>query len=147
MAGPALTFGAKPQPPGTPPGAPPGGPQQGAATEVRDLSRRLRTLEERYTNLQTKTQITEQNMLSRNKRISVEIKTINLDMNEIKKELLEVKDRILLLLKEIQSLAKKEELQVLNKYINLWEPINFVTRTEVAQIIEEILKKKSSSNK
>jgi predicted nucleic acid-binding Zn-ribbon protein len=109
--------------------------------EVRDLGRRLRTLEERYSNLQTKTQITEQNILSRHKRVTVELKTMNMDINELKKEMMEIKDRILLLIKEIQTLAKKEEFQVLQKYINLWEPINFVTRNEVNDIIKETLRK------
>ena len=76
---------------------PPAGPKHGAGTtanmdavthEVRDLGRRLRTLEERYSNLQTKTQITEQNILSRHKRVTVELKTMNMDINELKKEMM-----------------------------------------------------------
>ncbi|MBS3098134.1 hypothetical protein J4209_05050 [Candidatus Woesearchaeota archaeon] len=108
---------------------------------LRDIGTRLRILEERYTNLQTKTQITEQNMLSRNKLLSTEIKATNLDIHEIKRELIEIKDRILLLIKELQMCAKKEEVNVLEKYINLWEPVNFVTRNEVEDIINEISKK------
>jgi len=109
------------------------------SNDVKELSRRLRTIEERYTNLQTKTQITEQNMLSRNKQITTEIKTINSEINEIKKEIIEIKDRILLLIKELQMCAKREEVKILDKYINLWEPVNFVTRNEVKDIIKETL--------
>lgn len=110
------------------------------SNDVKGLSRRLRTIEERYTNLQTKTQITEQNMLSRHKQITTEIKTINSEINEIKKEIIEIKDRILLLIKELQMCAKREEVKILDKYINLWEPVNFVTRNEVKDIIKETLK-------
>lgn len=109
------------------------------ANAVRDLNRRLRTLEERYTNLQTKAQITEQNMISRHKRFNIEVKTINADMTEQKKEIMEIKERILLMIRELKSSAKKEEVKVLQKYINLWEPLNFVTRNEVNEIIKEIL--------
>lgn len=111
------------------------------ANAVRDLSRRLRTLEERYTNLQTKLQITEQNMLSRHKHYTLEVKTINMDMTEQKKEIMEIKERILLLIRELRATAKKEEVKVLQKYISLWEPLNFVTRNEVNEIIREILAK------
>lgn len=110
--------------------------------ETKDIGRRLRTLEERYSNLQTKTQITEQNMISRHKQVSTEIKTINTELNDIKKEILEIKDKILLIIKEIQGYAKKEELKVLERYIHFWEPLNFVTRNEVKEIINEILKNK-----
>lgn len=107
------------------------------SADLSDLNRRIRTLEGRYTTLQTKTQITEQNMLTRHKQNTIEFKTINMDVNEIKKNISEIKDRILLLIKEIQECAKKQEVKVLEKYINLWEPVNFVTRHE----FEEELKK------
>ncbi|MEK6808102.1 MAG: hypothetical protein AABY14_00275 [Nanoarchaeota archaeon] len=110
------------------------------SNETKDIGRRLRTLEERYSNLQTKTQIIEQNMISRHKQLSTEVKTINTEINEIKKEVLDVKDKILLIIREIQTYSKKEEVKVLEKYIQFWEPLNFVTRNEVKDIINEILK-------
>lgn len=115
------------------------------ANETKDIGRRLRTLEERYSNLQTKTQITEQNMISRHKQTTTEIKSINTELNEIKKEIIEIKDKILLIIKEIQGYAKKEELKVLERYIHFWEPLNFVTRNEVKEIINETLNKMKSN--
>ena len=35
--------------------------------------------------------------------------------------------------------AKTEDVQVLDRYINLWEPANFVTRTEVEKIVDEAI--------
>ena len=110
--------------------------------EIRDVSRRIRTQEERYGNLLTKTQITEQNILSRNRRVTIDIKAINSEINEITKEILEIKDRIMLLIRELQVTAKKEEVDVLKKYINLWEPVNFVTRNEIMEIIDEEFRKR-----
>lgn len=111
------------------------------AQEVTDVSRRLRTLEERNANLQSKIQLTEQNMISRNRHITTEIKTLNSDIGEIKKEINEIKERILSIINELKITAKKEEVRILEKYINLWEPVNFVTRNEVRDIIREILDK------
>jgi len=45
------------------------------------------------------------------------------------------------IIKELDIFAKKEQLKVLEKYINLWNPLNFVTTKEVEKIIEEKLKK------
>jgi uncharacterized protein (DUF342 family) len=105
--------------------------------QLTELSRRLRTLEGRYTNLQTKTQVIEQNMISSYKRLLSEIKTTNSDVREVKKEFQEIKERILSLIQELQSCAKKEEIKVLQKYVHLWEPMNFVTREEVEELMEE----------
>ena len=117
-------------------------PMADLTEEIRNISRRLKVSEERYTNLRTKVELTEQNMLSRDKQISTEIKTTNADVHELKKELAEIKERMLMLIKELQTCAKREEVKVLEKYINLWEPVNFVTRNEVEDIIKDILGKK-----
>ena len=113
----------------------------GALDHISELGRRLRTLEERYTNLQTKSQVMGQNMLHSHKRLLNEIKTTNLDIREVKKDLQEIKERLLSLIAELQSCAKKEEVKVLQKYVNMWDPMNFVTRNEIKDIIGEMLGK------
>ncbi|MBW2981091.1 hypothetical protein KY360_06770 [Candidatus Woesearchaeota archaeon] len=152
---PAITIGKpKPQPGGEKPkpkGITIGGPKPKPAEEeaappkmsedIAELSRRIRTMEERYNTLQTKTQLIEQNMLSYHKQAIGETKTINTDFREIRRDIEDIKDKILTLIKELQLSAKKDEVKVLERYINLWEPINFVTRTEVGDLIKEALEK------
>jgi hypothetical protein len=50
-----------------------------------------------------------------------------------------MKSKILMILKELQSGAKKEDIKVLQKYVDMWEPLNFVTRNEINEIIDEKL--------
>ena len=109
--------------------------------DISNLSRRLRILEESFTNLRRALQITEQNMLAKNKVFATEIRTITSDISDIKKEIAEVKEKILDLVKELQTSAKRDEVKVLEKYINLWNPIKFVTQNEVEQIVKDFLKK------
>ena len=112
--------------------------------DINTLSRRLRLLEEGFTNLRRFFQVTEENIMAKNKHYSAEIKTITSDISEIRKEIQEVKDKMLLLIREFQNVARKDEVKVLEKYINLWNPIKFVTQNEVQQIINEILERKKS---
>ena len=114
----------------------------GISSDVNSLSRRLRLLEEGFTNIRRFSQIAEENAIARNRHFSSEIKTLTSDINELRKEILELKDKILLIIRELQSVARKEEVKVLEKYINLWNPIKFVTQNEVGQIIDEIIEKK-----
>ena len=116
----------------------------GITSDVNTLSRRLRLLEEGFTNLRRFFQITEDNAIAKNKYYSAEIKTLTSDINEIRKEIQELKDKLLLVIKELQVVARKEEVKVLEKYINLWNPIKFVTQNEVEQIINEVLDKKKN---
>ena len=111
------------------------------AEDIGNLSRRLRLLEESFGNLRRSLQLTEQNMLSKNKSFSTEIRTTASDIGEIKKELNDVKEKILEMVSELETNAKKEEVKILEKYINMWNPIKFVTQNEVEQIVKEILEK------
>ena len=114
----------------------------GMTTDINTLSRRLRLLEEGFTNLRRFFQVTEENIITKNKYYSAEIKTLTSDISEIRKEIQELKDKFFLIIKELQTVARKEEVKVLEKYINLWNPIKFVTQNEVEQIINEVLEKK-----
>jgi len=117
-------------------------PQQDLSSfteDIGNLSRRLRLLEEGFTNLRQALHITEENMLSKNKVFSTEIRTTDSDIKDIKKDIAEVKEKIIGLIKELQTTAKKEQVKILEKYINLWNPVKFVTQNEVEQIVKELM--------
>jgi len=107
--------------------------------ELNSLSARLRIAEERYTNLRKKSQLVEQNMLTGHKNTNLEVKSINAELNEIKREISDVKNKISLMINEFQTFAKKDELKVVEKYVNLWEPMKYVTQNEVENIVRKIM--------
>lgn len=109
---------------------------------VNDLSRRLRVIEERYTGLRKKSMMTEQHMLSNHKRVSTEVKTLTSDINEIRKQIDDLNDHMLQIIKELEKSARKEDVKVLERYLYFWKPINFVTRQEAVRIVNEILEEK-----
>jgi len=125
-------------------GKPPQQPlAQGEFSEqVTTALRRLRVLEERYSTLHRKTQVYEQNSLVKNKKFDTDIKAINEDLREFKREVTEMKDKMLMIVSELQSCAKREEVEILKKYLNLWEPLNFVTRNELKKILDDVVEDK-----
>ena len=122
-------------------------PDFGALTEdIGNVSRRLRLLEESFTNLRRALQVTEQNMLGKNKVFATEIRTLTSDIGDIKQEIAEVKEKIIELVKELKETAKRDEVKVLEKYINFWNPVKFVTQNEVEDIVKEFIKKEKAKN-
>lgn len=110
--------------------------------QLRNMSRRLRILEERYANQRKNAQVSEHNLVGENKKTQAQIRTIQTDIDDIKKQLYEMKQKFDLIGAELQDVAKREDVIVLEKYINLWEPVNFVTRSEVEKLIQFILDSK-----
>ena len=107
--------------------------------ELNSTNRRIKMLEEKYTTLKSRSRVTEQNMLQKNKNFFIEIKTLNLELTEVKKDINELKDKILSLIKEMDSFARRENVDILKKYIDLWNPVNFVTKNDVDAIVREVI--------
>ncbi len=110
------------------------------ASAISDLDRRLRILEERYTNLRQKMQLTDQNLLESERSFMKEVRTGNEDIVGLKRDVNDFSEKIVMFADEMGSTAKKKDLKIIEKYFELWTPGNFVTRNELREFLK--LKKK-----
>jgi len=118
----------------------PEGPSVGYLTnEITNLTTRMRVLEERSTNTKKKLGLVEQNMLSHRKKYAEETDLLKEEIDEVKKTIKEIEERVVMVIKEIRLSAKKEDVDSLKKYVELWEPVNFVTQNQVEKIAREII--------
>lgn len=106
---------------------------------VNNIARRTRVLEDGFQSMRKKAQITDQNALRENKRINTEIRAIDSDINDLKRSIEDIKSKMMLIIKELKLSAKREDFDTLQKYINLWEPVNFVTQNEVERIVKRVM--------
>lgn len=104
---------------------------------IGEVERRLRTLEERFSNLERRSQVTEENMLSSDKKLRADIKMINEELSETRSRLADLLDKIKAIIMEFRGVAKLEDVDVIRKYLNLIEPLDFVTQNEVKRIVQE----------
>lgn len=107
---------------------------------INDLNTRVRILEGKYNLTRERMLIINQNMLDHYKKLNSNIKGVEEDLSEIKESINLLKETIKDMIKELRLLARKEELKILEKYINLWNPLSVVTKEEVEEIVEKRLK-------
>ncbi len=124
-------FGSKPKQPPAPTTPP---PNSGKAL------RAIKILEERISNLDKKAELIENNILSVNKRQNVEIKTVHLKMLEMERDITNIKRKIVEIAADLKNFARTEDIETVKKYLDLWQPLNFVTRQEIEEIIDEKLR-------
>ncbi|MEM0231235.1 MAG: hypothetical protein QXW00_00430 [Candidatus Woesearchaeota archaeon] len=117
------------------------------SAQTSNLERRLRMLEERYGLMQKREQMVEQNMLSANKKINTEIKAITEEIAEIRQEIAQIKEKVEVIIQELKQSARREEIKVIEKYLELWDPSRFATQTDVENIVRRMLSKNSESFK
>ncbi len=108
--------------------------------DINDSSRRLKVLEDRYLTIRKKTQLTDQNMLEMSKRFNSEIVALNGELNKLRILMKDVTEKVNQLITETGGLAKRQELITLNKYVDLWRPMNFITREQMNREFENLRK-------
>lgn len=100
-----------------------------------DATARVRALEGQYNLLRDRMLIINNNLIEQYKKLSTEMKAINEDLKEVKTDIFNVKETMKHLINELENFAKKEDVKFLEKYINLWDPIKFVTSEELEKAL------------
>jgi len=109
------------------------------SNDFMQVARRIKVIEEGVNNLRRKLLVMEQNDLNRHKKDILEQKSSLGEINDLKKETDNLKHVLLEVISELKGCARKEDVEVLKKYINIWNPINFVTEETVQKMIDEKL--------
>lgn len=112
-----------------------------------DVVGRVRALEGKYNLLRDRALMINQNMVDYIQKTNSSNKGIHEEVKEIKHEIFQLKETMRHLIKELEGFTRREDIKVLEKYINLWSPMNFVTEEEVRKIIKEEKTKKHKVNK
>lgn len=103
------------------------------------LSRRIKLLEERMTDIGRRIELTDSNLLNERQRATKEFRAFDSELIEIKRDINEINIKLDLIITELKGCASKDELNALKKYVDMWEPISFIRREEAERIIDERL--------
>lgn len=101
-----------------------------------DVTSRVRGLEGKYNLLRDRVLIINNNMIEEYKKVSSELKIMDGEIKEIKSDIFKIKESMRHLIKETELFARKEDVQFLEKYINFWNPMKFVTEDDVVRLIQ-----------
>ncbi len=111
----------------------------GLAEQINGLAARIRVSEERFNELRKKLLFIEQNMLANHKKLLGDLKSSNEEIDELRHKIEEIEDRVIMIIKELRFTARKSDVDVLRRYIELWDPVKFVSAEHVEKLIHEIL--------
>ena len=107
------------------------------AQEVNKAGANLRILEERYSLMRNKSQVAEEGAIELQRSVSKDFKGLNDEITDLKHAIKEIADNLRLISSEMQNLTKKEDFKVLDRYLDFWQPMNFVTKDELERLIIE----------
>ena len=110
------------------------------SNSITALGSRLRVIEEQYSIFRGKAQLTEQNLLDYEKESREDIRKIEDDLVDIKQMLKEMNEKLQVMDSELQSSVKEHEIQVLEKYVDFWNPGRFITRKQLKEKLDQLEK-------
>ncbi len=103
---------------------------------IADLNARIRALENKYNLLTERLLIVNQNMVTEYKKIMAEIREMSQDTKKTKLSMLNTQEVLKDIVKEMSIFAKKDQLKVLEKYLDAINIIKLVTDDELEQRLE-----------
>jgi hypothetical protein len=106
-----------------------------------EIANRIRVLEGRGSLFSEKLLVMNQNMISEYEKTLLEIKKIRSEIIDLREDILKVKNVVKHFSEEASKFARQDDVKVLQKYVNYWNPLNFVTEKEVESIVINVLGK------
>lgn len=106
---------------------------------------RLRSMESKHLLLSEQVLVINKNMIAEHKQLSKQLQIMTDEMKEMRSDMFRLKEALQDVTKEMQKFARKDKVAVLEKYIDLWNPLHFVTEDEVKKIVRREHGKTSTS--
>lgn len=110
---------------------------------VADFSSHLNSLEEKMQLLRERVSILSQTLLKQSDRLNSELSGIKSDLNRIKDDHEKLKETIDHIVFESSTFARKDEVLSAQRFMKLFEPLNFVSEEEVKKIVSQMIKQKN----
>ncbi len=108
--------------------------------KLAELSERTRLLEERVKELRESLHVIDQTMQRRTKALKESINDTREEISSLRAQLTELRSVIRRIINDLSNTARKSDVKLIEKYIELIDPTNIVTRKDVERIVEEKLR-------
>ncbi len=105
----------------------------------------VKAIESKLNGLRREFELLKNNTTKHNSEVKHDVITINQDFVDFKHSQEKIKENMDLIIKEIKRTAGKEELDVLKKYMEFWNPMHFVTEKDVERLIDQRLADRETS--
>ncbi len=96
----------------------------------------VKGLESKVNNLTRETDVLKNDSIRKTNELRKDLKAVNDDLLELRREVEKVQEKMDLIIRELQKTAGREEVLVLKKYLELWNPLSFVTQKDLDRAID-----------
>lgn len=99
----------------------------------------VKGLESKVNNLLREVDVLKNDFIKRANQLNKDFKTLSDDQLEVRHEQEKMNQKMTLIINELKQTAGAEEVVTLKKYLEFWNPLNFVTQRDLDKAIENKL--------
>ena len=110
-------------------------PQQGSFTTAK-LYMWVKGLESKVNNLTRELDSFKNDFMKKHNTLLTDVKMVNQDLLELKRNEEKTHQKMDLIIKELKKTDGAEEVITLKKYVEFWNPLNFVTQRDLDRALE-----------
>ena len=108
--------------------------------KIAELSERTRLLEERIKELRESLHVLDQTMQRRTSTLKDSVNDLRDEITSLRAHLTELRSAVRRIINDLGNVAHKSDVKLMEKYIELMDPTNIVTRRDVERIVDEKLR-------
>lgn len=99
----------------------------------------VKSLESKVNNLLREVDLIKNDLLRKQNELKKDLKSVNSDLLELQHQQAKVSEKMDLIIQELKKTAGIEEVMTIKKYLELWNPMNFVTQHDLERTIDNRL--------
>ena len=104
---------------------------------IAKLNRRLSLIENRVDNVRDQVELIETNLVDKHKSATSGLSELNNKIKDFNSKIIDLKNENMRLSSQLSNFATKQDVQVLERYINFWNPLDISKGRKAAQEDEE----------
>lgn len=99
----------------------------------------VKGLESKVNNLLREIDVLKNDFINRANKLNKDFRTLSDDQIEVRHEQEKMNQKMTLIINELKQTAGQEEVATLKKYLEYWNPLNFVTQKDLEKAIDSKL--------
>ncbi len=107
--------------------------------QVSGVSARMKLVENHIDTLRSHIDLLDNSLIEKHKTVVQEVRSVEDSVRGLRADIDMVKDLTERIAKRLEELASREQVKILERYVSLWQPLNFVTRQEVETVVRNIM--------
>ncbi len=107
--------------------------------QVSGVSARMKLVEGHIDTMRSHIDLLDNSLIEKHKAVVQEVRSVEDSVRGLRADIDTVKDLTERIAKRLEDLASREQVKILERYVSLWQPMNFVTRSEVETVVKNIM--------